>query len=192
MKVLFMWGPQKVGKMAIGNEIAKNTDYRVIYAHNLMGLHSKLFHIVYGRFLKVEMEIYFQILDELLTSDISGIILPKVRFLNRKGDNQLVDTILGKIRAKNVPIYEVELYADLKARLKRYETQKRLQKKRSKRKSPIPERVLKELEKSNLQVNSSYPFGLVNENYLKIDTSHQTVAETAQQIIDQFHLTPKV
>ncbi|MHA1675375.1 MAG: hypothetical protein ACTSYI_17325 [Promethearchaeota archaeon] len=192
MKVIFIWGPKEVGKASVGREISKITGFRPLYAHNMMKMHSILFHWVYGRFLKVEMDIYFQILDELLESDIPGIILTKVRYLNRKRDNQLVETVLDKFRAKGVPIQEVELFADIDVRLERTKTELRSLGKPYNRIITTSEQSLRRWFKSDLQVNSPHPFGPVHENYLKIDTSHQTVAETTQQIMDGFHIKPKV
>ncbi|MHA1613074.1 MAG: hypothetical protein ACTSYU_13535 [Promethearchaeota archaeon] len=158
----------------------------------MMQMHSTLFHWVYGRFLKVEMDIYYEILDELLASDIPGIIITKVRYLNRKRDRKLVEAVLDKFRAKNIPIQEIELYADEDVRLDRKKTEMRIQGKNPKRNITTSEKRLKKWYNSELQVNSSHPFGLVRENYLKIDTTNLTIAEITQQIIDEFQLGEKV
>ncbi len=192
MKVIFIWGPQNVGKMAISKEIAKYTNYQTLYAHNLMQMHSRLFLWIYGRFLKVEMDIYFEILEEMIASNTPGIILTKVKYLNRKRDKQLVESILEKFRLLNAPVQEIELYADENIRLERRKAELKAQGKSLPRRLTTPEKLLSKWYRSDLQVNSTHPFGLVNENYLKIDTTHQTVAETTQQIVDEFHLKPKV
>ena len=186
MKLSFIWGPQEVGKDTISKTIAKYFNYRTIYAHNLMQMHSTLFHWVYGRFLKVEMDIYFEILDELLESDIPGIIITKVRYLNRKRDKKLVEAVLDKFRAKNIPIQEIELYADEDVRLERKKTEMRIQGKKAKRNITTSEKRLQKWYSSELQTNSPHAFGLVRENYLKIDTTNLTISETTQKIIDAF------
>ncbi len=189
MKVIFIWGPQAVGKLAVGHEIAKHMHFRVIFAHITMKKLEKFFKWGSGPFIKLDLQLHVQIFNEYLNSNSPGVILTKVRFLNRKKDLQLVETILVKARARKIPIYEVELYADLDTRIERACKALQLENRASKRNLKKCESRLRKSHASDIQVTSTHSFGMVRENYLKLDITNQTAEETARQIMQAFNLS---
>ena len=188
MKVILIWGPQAVGKMAVGYEIAKIKGYKVLHAHMTIEMLIKLFDWGSPQFNKLDIEFYFRLLEELAKSDIPGLILTKVRLLNRESDNKLVEKILNFFITKNHPVYEVELFATLEERLRRNKTPLRLKEKVSKQDIAFSEDLINQWHNSDLETTSSEPFGRVRDNHLKIDTSNLTEIETAKKIIDAFNL----
>lgn len=119
-------------------------------------------------------------------SDIPGVILTKVRLLEKNKDNEFVEKTLDIFRNKGAEIYQVELYATLDERKRRNKTVLRLQEKASKRDPVQSERNM--LVYENLKINSHHKFGLIDPHYLKIDSTSKSVEETAQIIIKNLNL----
>ena len=142
MNVILIWGPQAVGKMAVGYETAKIKGYKVFHAHLVIEMLIKLFDWGSPQFHKLDLEFYFRILEVLEKSSIPGLILTKVRLLNRASDNRLVEKILDFFTTESHTVYEVELYAPLEERLRRNNTPLRLREKPSKQDIEFSEELI--------------------------------------------------
>lgn len=186
MKLLYLFGPQAVGKMSIGMKIAEQTGYRVVTNHTLSDVLAPIFDWGTQAFKKLEIEFYFKICEELAQSDFPGVILTKLRVLNSDEDNQFVEKTFEIFRKRNVPIYQVELFAEFEERLRRNSTPLRLKEKPSKRDQRRSDQKLREWFESDAEINSNLPFGLKNEHYMKLDTTNISLEESAQKIIETF------
>ena len=89
-------------------------------------------------------------------------------------------------RRNEAEIFQVELYATLEERKRRNKTPLRMQEKASKRDLVQSEKNM--LVYEDLKINSHHESGLINPYYLKIDSTHKSVEETAQYIIKNLNL----
>ncbi len=186
MKLLYLFGPQAVGKMAIGMKIAEKTGYKLVHNHSIMEVLAPIFGWGSPIFKKLDIEFYFRICKELAQSDVPGVLLTKVRILNSDDDNKFVEETFDIFRHHNIPINQVELYADFEERLHRNNTPLRLKEKPSKRNLERSNEFLQKWYKSDMKINSDLPFGLRDEHYLKLDTTTLSVEESAQKVIETF------
>ena len=189
MKLLYLFGPQAVGKMAIGRQIAEKTGYKIVTNHSLSEVLATIFDWGSPPFRKLEIEFYFKICEELAQSEYPGVILTKLRVLNDDIDNKFVENTFDIFRKEDVPIYQVELYADFEERLRRNKTPQRLKDKPSKRDIERSEDRLRKWHESDAQINSDLPFGLNGEYYLKLDTTKLSLDTSSDIIIQTFDLS---
>jgi cytidylate kinase len=188
MKLLLLFGPQAVGKMAIGRKIADKTGYKVVTNHALSEILAPIFNWGTLSFQKLEIEFYWKICEELAQSEFPGTILTKLRVLNSEKDNKFVEDTFNIFRKYDIPIYQCELFADFEERLRRNKTAHRLQEKPSKRDLERSEERLRRWYESESQINSDFPFGLKDKYYLKLNTTKLSVEESADEIIQTFQL----
>ena len=188
MKLLYLFGPQAVGKMAIGMKIAELTGYRLVHNHSMMEVLAPIFGWGNEIFKKLDFEFYFRICEELAQSEVPGVVLTKVRILNSDEDNKFVEDTFDIFRKHNIPICQVELYADLEERIRRNNTPLRLKEKPSKRNLKRSTEMLHKWHESDMEINSNLPFGLKDKNYLNLDTTKLSLHESAQIIIDTFNI----
>lgn len=186
MKLLYLFGPQAVGKMAIGMKIAEKTGFRIVTNHSMMEVLASIFGWGDPIFKKLDVEFYWRICEELAKSDVPGVILTKVRILNSEEDNYFVEQTFEIFRKHTIHIYQVELYADLEERLRRNNTPLRLEEKPSKRNLKRSTEFLHKWFESDMEINSALPFGLKDEHYLKLDTTKLSLEESAKKIIETF------
>jgi hypothetical protein len=188
MNLLYICGPQAVGKMAIGKKIAEITGYKLLTNHAISEVLGPILGWGTPVFKELEVEFYWSICEQLAQSDIPGVILTKMRIFNGEKDKKFVSDTFEIFQKRNIPIYEVELYAEFEERLHRNKTPLRLEEKPSKRSIQRSDKRLREWFESNSQINSDLPFGLNNETYLKLDTTKLSVEESSDMIIKIFNL----
>lgn len=168
MKLIYLFGPQAVGKMAIGMKIGEKTGYRLVTNHSMMEVLAPIFGWGDPTFRKLDIEFYWRICEELAQSDVPGVVLTKVRILNRDEDNQFVEDTFDIFRKQRIPIYQVELFAEFEERLQRNNTPLRLEEKPSKRNFRRSDEFLRKWYESDVKINSDLPFGLKSSHLCRI------------------------
>lgn len=186
MNCILIFGPPAVGKMAVGMELARIRNYKLVHNHSFMEILSRLFEWGSDTFYNLDVEFYWRVCEELAKIDIPGVVLTKVRLLEKTNDNEFVEKTLDIFRNNGAEIFQVELYATLKERKRRNNTPLRLQEKASKRDLDQSEKNM--LVYEDLKINSHHKPGLIDPHYLKIDSTHKSVEETAQIIIKNLNL----
>ena len=151
-----------------------------------MEILSRLFEWGSETFFKLDGEFYWRVCEELILSNPPGVVLTKVRMLDRKNDNEFVEQTLDIFRNHKVEIFHVELFATLDVRKERNITPLRLQEKASKRDLAQSEKNM--LVYESYKVNSDHDPGLISPTYLKIDSTNKSVTETVKEIIAQLEL----
>jgi len=183
MKLVLLIGAGAVGKMTVGQELAKITDLRLYHGH----MDIEIGVAVFGkRVAKVDRRIREAIFEEFANSDLYGMIFTYMWAFDHQSDWDYIDSLVDIFRRKGSDIYYVELVAPQEIRLQRHTTENRLQHKASKRNLEWSTALLlNEDEKYRLVSNDGeIPF----ENYIKIDNSYLTPTEVAKMIKNKFEL----
>ena len=180
MKLLFILGDGAVGKMTVGQELAKITDLRLFHNHMTI----ELVYEVFGEYLPKTIDrLRNVIFEDFAETDNYGMIFTLVMAFDQQLDWEYVANIADIFKKHDGEIFYVELVAPLEVRLERNATENRLEHKPSKR----------NLEMSNGFLFHDYrcvsnegeiPF----ENYIKIDNTHLLPEEVAQIIKEKFNL----
>ena len=188
MKLIFIVGPPAVGKMTVGQELKKITDFKLFYNHMSLELVNQFFDFSTPPFRRLDKMIRFGIFEEVAKSDLSGLIFTLVWAFEMKEDEEYVDDIIGIFQKENenLDVHIVELKADLEERLRRNRTENRLQHKASKRDVERSEKVM--LNNINKHRINSFDGELPHKNIFKIDNTHLAPEEVALKIKAHFNL----
>lgn len=186
MKFILIFGPQAVGKMTVGQELAEITDLKLFHNHMTIDLVTNFFN--YGSKTGTRLVNLFrqEIFEEVSKSDLYGLIFTYVWAFNMQEDWDYVNKVSSLFESRGGYVYFVELEADLEERLERNKSSNRLEHKPSKRNIKWSEDDLKNsMEKyrlNSLEGEINYP------NYLKINNTNLSAEEVAQKIKEKFHL----
>lgn len=181
MKLLLLFGDAAVGKMTVGQELCKITDFRLF--HNHMSIEPVL--EVFGEFNGTVIRNFREaVFEEFAKTDKYGLIFTFMWAFDCKEDWEYTAKIVDIFKKYNAEVYYVELFAPQEVRLKRNTTENRLKNKPSKRDIEFSNRLLIYDDNNHRMVSNDgeIPF----ENYIKIDNTDLSAEETARIIKDRF------
>ena len=183
MKLVVIFGAGAVGKMTVGQALAKITGLRLYHGHMDIEIGIEIFG---KRVANVDRRIREVIFEEFAKSDQYGMIFTYMWALDLQEDWDYIDSLIDIFRQKGADIYYVELVASQEVRLQRHVTENRLQHKASKRNIEWSTALLlNEDEKFRLvSHDGEIPF----KNYIKIDNSNLTPDVVAGMIKAKFLL----
>ena len=183
MKLLFMIGNAAVGKMTVGQELAKITGLRVFHNHMTIEPVIKIF----GQYNNAAINRLRQVVfEEFAKTDNYGMIFTYMWAFDQQTDWDYVEYVKNIFKPYDTEFYYVELIASREVRLERNATENRLLNKASKRNIPVSnQRLIDDDNKYRLEsMDGEIPF----ENYMKIDNTNLAPDVVAQMIKDQFDL----
>ena len=184
-KFVFIFGPQAVGKMTVGQELAKETGLKLFHNHMTIDLLEPLFGFSEEMW-RLTHQFRKDIFQSFLQSDHAGMIFTKVWYFDKKEDWDDIDSICQMMSSKGVSIYFVELEANVEERLQRNKAPHRLDCKPTKRNVEQSEHhLLTTMENNRL---NSLPGEIDRENYIRIDNTFLSPNEVAKMIKNEFHL----
>jgi hypothetical protein len=186
MKFIIIFGPPAVGKMTVGNELAKLTGLKLFHNHMTIDLVLNFFEFGEPKFRKLVSEFRLRIFEEVASSDLPGLIFTFVWALNVTSDAAFVEESSKIFRERGADVYFVELESELSERLKRNESEFRLLKKPPKRDVEKSRALLLEDEK-RYRLNSDGDL-FADVNYLKINNTSLPAHEAALMIVKKFDL----
>ena len=184
MRLVIIFGPPAVGKMAVGRELERLTGLRLFHNHMTIDLVLPFFEFGTPQFVKLVGEFRRRIFEEVAASELPGLIFTYVWALDHPGDKAFVDELCGIFRERGAGIYFVELETPQEERLRRNETELRLAEKRPKRDLVKSRRNLLEIDAAH-RLNTRGDF-FYHENYIKIDNTHLPPDEVARRIVAVF------
>ncbi len=184
MKFVVIFGPAAVGKMTVGYELGKLTGLKLFHNHMTIDLVLNFFGFGEPAFNRLIADFRFRIFEEIAASNLPGLIFTFVWGLELESDKEFIDQSTSIFQKSGSEVYYVELEADLTERLKRNETEFRLEHKRPKRDLEKSRNLLLEHE-AKYKMNSHDDF-FYQDNYIKINNTKLSAYETAQKIIDRF------
>jgi hypothetical protein len=183
MKLVLIFGDSAVGKMTVGQELMKITDLRLFHNHMMI---EPVLEIFNAFDINTIIKLRHVIFESFAASNNYGLIHTYMWAFDQKEDWDYVASICEIFNKVNADIYYIELVAPLEERLKRNATENRLKHKPSKRDIEVSnQRLLNDHKKYRLiSHDGEIPF----KNYLKINNTHLSAAETAEQIKKHFEL----
>ena len=183
MNLVVLIGSGAVGKMTVGQELMKITDYRLFHNHHMIEPVIEIFGKFDGA---VVSKLREDIFDAFLKTDYTGLIFTYMWAFDMQSDWDYIKAVADKFQATGGTVYYVELVADRAVRIERNKTENRLRNKASKRDIVVSQdRMLREETKYRLvSREGEIPF----DNYIKIDNTNLQPAEVAGMIKERFHL----
>ena len=183
MKLVLLFGSFAVGKMTVGQELAKITDLTLFHNHMTIEPVLEIFGSFHGPAIKGLREVIFR---EFAKTDNYGMIFTFMWAFDMQSDWDYIEHVSDIFRQMGGEIYYVELCADYDLRIERNKTENRLLHKPTKRDVEKSEALFRRLE-STYRLNS-LPGELQMEHYLRIDNTHLSPEEVATQIRETFSL----
>ena len=179
-------GPQAVGKMTVGQELAKITGYKLLYNHMTIEMLREIFDYDKTSFRKINSIIRYEIFKEFSKSNEKGIIFTGCFDFGNdfKKEKEETDKWINLFEEN----YTIELETTLEERLRRNKTANRLEHKASKRNLEWSEKDLLESIKRH-RLNSNPGEGeKIFKNFMKRDNTNLSATEVAKIIKEKFNL----
>jgi hypothetical protein len=184
-KFVLIFGPQSVGKMTVGQELAKITGLKLFHNHMTIDLLEPLYGFI-PEMWRLSNLFRQEIFESFSKSDSYGLIFTKVWNLDSKEEIEGIEKICKMFESRGSEIYFVELEAEVEERLKRNKSPHRLEHKPTKRNIKQSEENL--LSTVNTLKLNSKEGEIEKENYLRINNTNLSAEEAAQIIKLKFRL----
>ncbi len=181
MNLIVIIGSGAVGKMTVGQELMKITDYRLFHNHMMIEPVIEIFGKFDG---SVVSKLREDIFDAFMKTDYTGMIFTFMWAFDMQSDWDYIKGVADRFEATGGTVYYVELVADRAVRIERNKTENRLKNKASKRDIEASEgRMIREETKYRLEsLEGEIPF----KNYIKIDNTNLEPNVVARMIKDRF------
>ncbi|MDW4526850.1 AAA family ATPase [Rossellomorea marisflavi] len=186
MKLVIIIGPQAVGKMTVGQELAKITGLKLFHNHMTIDLVGNFFDYGSTEGKRLVKLFRHELFDAISKSDLDGLIFTFVWAFDMKEDWDYIESISTMFSSRGGSVFYVELAAGVQERLNRNKSENRLNHKPSKRDIDWSETDL--LDSMTTYRLNSIEGELSGDNYIRIDNSALSAAETAEIIKHRFDL----
>lgn len=183
MKIVMIFGPGAVGKMSVGQELAKVTGLRLFHNHKSIEFVIDVFGFYDADIISKIRDVVFH---EYLKTDNYGMIFTFIWAFNQEKDWEITKTYHELFTSTGADVYYVELEASQEIRLSRNATENRLLHKPSKRDIEISnQRLIREDSKYRCNSNANeVPF----PNYMRINNENLSSNDVALLIKNKFGL----
>jgi hypothetical protein len=183
-RLVILFGPPAVGKMAVGKEMARLTGMRLF--HNHMALEPVLQLFPYGSppFERVVRQFRNAVFEEAARADGPGLIYTCMWDLDDDEMNRYIDWVVSLFERQGATAGFVELSASLEVRLQRNRTELRLAEKPSKRDLDASEARLLANESRRLNSTGDFPYP---DRHLLLVTDTMTAEQAAATIVQRLH-----
>ncbi len=178
-------GPHAVGKMTVGQELAKITDLRLFHNHMSIELTRKLFAHKEKEWRVLNETIRQTVFELFAKGDFPGLIFTYMCAFDVQSEFDYLQKVIDLFQANGADCYVVELYADFEERLIRNKSENRLLHKESKRNLAWSEAEMRETSQK-YRLNSYDGEKLPFEHYLKIDNTNLAPDAVAKMIQSHF------
>lgn len=181
MRLLFLFGSQAVGKMTVGQALARITPMKLFHNHMTIEPVMELL----GRFdSQAILALRETLFHAFVNTDNYGMIFTMQFAFDAQSDWDYVAHVASIFEEKGAQVDYCELVAPLEVRLVRNRTENRLREKPSKRNVARSEWLMKE----NSYRDVSRDGECVWPRYLKLDNTNLSPEEAAEIIADHFGL----
>ena len=183
MKLVLLIGNSAVGKMTVGQELAKITQLRLFHNHMMIEPVLEIF----GQWRPdVTQRLRQVIFEEFAKTDLYGMIFTFMWAFDMQSDWDYVDWVKGIFGLPEEDVYYVELIAPQEVRLERNATENRLKNKASKR--SIEDSNARLIRDDHNWRCESYPGEITHPNYLRLENTNISPEEAARIIKEHFNL----
>lgn len=186
MKLLLLFGNSAVGKMTVGQELAKITPLRLFHNHMMIEPVLEVFGDFRGDIIQ---KLRMVILEEFGKTEHYGLICTYMMAFDMPSEYEYVRKVIDTLGVDDADVCYAELVAPQDVRLARNATENRLAHKASKRDVEASnQRLIRDDENHRME---SLPGEISSPNYIRIDNSHLSPEDTAQLIKARFGFADK-
>ena len=183
MKLVLLFGNGAVGKMTVGQELAKITGLRLFHNHMMIEPVLEIFNEFRGSTIQRLRQVIF---EEFAKTDHYGMIFTYMWAFDMQSDWDYIDWVKGIFGLPEEDVYYVELIAPQSVRLQRNATENRLKHKASKRSiADSNSRLIRDDENHRCE---SLPGEITHPNYLRLENADIPPEEAARMIQEYFKL----
>ena len=187
MDFILITGPPAVGKMTVGQVLAKKLGYKLFYNHHSIDFALQFYDWGDPEFGKINEGIRQLIFKTVSGSrNMKGFIFTLVWAFNEKEDWDYVQELKHRFESNGWKFHIVELVAPQKIRRERNITNNRLENKPSKRDVKASDQNLIKMDKKYRM--TSHPGELEDYNYIRIGNSLLSPEDSAHEIIRELKL----
>jgi shikimate kinase len=186
MKLVIIVGPHAVGKMTVGQELAKITNMKLFHNHMTIEVVSDLFSNMPQEYRRLVHLFRQEIFETFVKSDEYGIIFTYMWAFEDENDWNYINKLEKLFLSHKAEVYYVELEADYDIRIERNKTENRLVNKPSKRDIVKSEQLFRRLEDKH-RLNS-HEGEIKKNNYLRINNTSLSPEQAAVMIKSTFLL----
>ena len=181
MKLLLLFGNSAVGKMTVGQELAKITPLRLFHNHMMIEPVLEIFGQFRG---DVIHKLRAVVLEEFGKSDQYGLIFTYMMAFDMPSEYEYLDHVIKTLGVAEEDVCYAELVAPQDIRLARNTTENRLKNKASKRDIDASnQRLIRDDVNHRME---SLPGEIRSPNYIRIDNSNMSPEEAARLIKKRF------
>ena len=181
MKLMLICGNSAVGKMTVGQELAKITPLRLMHNHMMIEPVLEIFGSFRG---DVIQKLRSVILEEFGKSQHYGLIFTYMMAFDMPSEYEYIQSVIHTLGVSEEEIFCAELVAPQEIRLERNKTENRLRHKASKRDVAASDaRLIRDDENHRME---SLPGEIPFPNYIRIDNSNLSPADAAKMIKEHF------
>ncbi len=186
-KLVIILGPHAVGKMTVGQELAKITDLRLFHNHMSIELTRKLFDHSEPEWKQLNNTIRQTVFELFAKGDFAGLIFTYMCAFDEQSEFNYLGSVIELFRQNGAQCHVVELCADFDIRIERNRSENRLMHKESKRDVEWSENEMRKTSEK-YRLNSYDGEVLPFDSYIKIDNTSISPEEAARIIKDRFEL----
>jgi hypothetical protein len=183
--LIFVVGPQAVGKMTVGQELSRMNGYKFMHNHQTIDVLLPLFDFESPAFKRLLFDFRVSICEEFAASDLPGLIYSCVPDYDSILDRAQNECYAAPFLRRGGRVLFVELQASLQTRIDRNRGEHRLHDKPTKRDLDFSEQLLHKGESMHSNSDGDFPYGYP---YLKIVNEALSPQEVASQICSYFGL----
>ena len=183
--LIFIIGPQAVGKMTVGQQLSRATGFKFMSNHQTIELLLPIFDYGTPAFARLLFDFRVSIFEEVAASEMSGFIFSCVPDFDSALDRGQTECYAAPFLRRGGRVLFVELAASLETRLERNQTEHRQIHKPSKRDVEFSEKLLRESEASRSDAPSVFPYAYP---HLKINNEALSPPQVAARICAHFGL----
>ncbi len=180
MKLIILIGPHAVGKMTVGQELEKLSGFKLFHNHMAIEMVAPFFSYSTPEGRGLVNRVRQEFFNAFSASDAEGYIFTFVWAFGEAGELEYMEGIKNQFKRDGHETFWIELEANLDERIRRNRTENRLEHKPSKRDISWSENNL--VQSANKYRLNSLEGEISHPNYLRIDNTHLTALEVAQQI----------
>ena len=181
--LIFIIGPQAVGKMTVGQELSRATGYKFMSNHQTIDMLLPIFDYGSPSFKRLLFDFRVSIFEEVAASELPGFIFSCVSNFDSVLDRGQTECYAAPFLRRDGRVLFVELEVSLNTRLNRNLTEHRQHYKPSKRDTEFSEKLLREECRSD--TDSAFPYSY---SHLKINNETLSPSEVVSQICAHFGL----
>ena len=186
MKLLLLFGNSAVGKMTVGQELAKITPLKLFHNHMMIEPVLEIFGQFRG---DVIHKLRTVVLEEFGKSEQYGMIFTYMMAFDMPSEWEYLQSVKDALGVSEEDVYYAELVAPQSVRLARNGTENRLLHKASKRDIEASNRrLIRDDENHRME---SLPGEITSPNYIRIENSNVSAQEAAAQIKAHFGFPSK-